>query len=260
MTRIFHSVRGSEESNPEQAVTEILVHEDGHVRRVTFNRPDRLNAFTSTSYSRLARILDESDAARDVSVVLLEGAGRGFSSGVDLASVGTEGSALGETFDDLIESLIRFSKPLLAAVHGVAIGFGATLLLHCDLVIVADSARLRLPFTALGTTPEAASSVLLPQIVGLQRAADLLLTSRWITGREAAQIGLAARCCPEGSLHSEARAIAHALTELPDAALATAKRLVRAGASSLTRDALGRERAEARALHDALGPMGYREH
>ena len=109
-------------------------------------------------------------------MVLLEGAGRGFSSGVDPASVGTEGSALGETFDDLIESLIRFSKPLVAAVHGVAIGFGATLLLHCDLVIVADSARLRLPFTALGTTPEAASNVLLPQIVGLQRAADLLLT------------------------------------------------------------------------------------
>jgi enoyl-CoA hydratase/carnithine racemase len=251
-------VHRAEGSNPEQPESEVLVQDAGRVRTVTLNRPERVNAFTATSYRRLARVLNEADGAGEVSVVLMEGAGGGFSSGVDLASASVEGEALGENFDHLIESLIRFSKPLLAAVHGAAVGFGTTLLLHCDLVLVADTARLRFPFTALGTTPEAASSVLLPQIVGLQRAADLLLTSRWITGSEAAQMGLAARCCPEASLHSEALATAQALTELPDAALATAKRLVRAGAAAVTRDALGRERAEAGALHDALGPMGYR--
>src|SRR6202020_2976724 len=138
------------------------------------------------------------------------------------AAVSSLDETLGEDFDHLINSLIKSSKPLLAAVHGAAVGFGATILLHCDLTLVAETVRLRLPFTALGTTPEAASSLLLPQIVGAQRAADLLLNARWISGREAAQMGLVARCCPEESLHSEALATAQALTALPDAALATA--------------------------------------
>jgi enoyl-CoA hydratase/carnithine racemase len=236
---------------------EIVVAGDGRVRILTLNRPDRINAFTASSYRRLARALDEADASSEVAVVLIEGAGRGFSGGVDLASVGADDDALSECFDDLLESLIRFTKPLLAAVHGAAVGFGATLLLHCDIVLVGDTARLRLPFTALGTTPEAASSALLPQLVGLQRASDLLLTSRWVTGTEAAQIGLAARCYPEETLHVEAMALAHALTELPDAALVTAKRLVRDGAADVVRAALSRESAAARSLHDQLGSMGH---
>ncbi len=230
--------------------------DDDRVRILTLNRPDRLNAFTASSYRRLAETLDEADADDRVSVVLLEGAGRGFSSGVDLAAVAEDGGALAELFDDLLESLLRFSKPLLAAVHGVAIGFGATVLLHCDLVLVADTARLRLPFSALGTAPEAASSALLPRIVGPQRAADLLLTSRWFTGADAAHMGLAARSYPEESLHAEARALAQSLSELPDAALATAKRLVRESMADVTREALSRERGAARSLHDQLGPLG----
>ena len=226
---------------------------------MTLNRPERVNAFTASSYRRLASALDEADAAADVSVVLLEGAGRGFSSGVDLAAVGSVDETLAENFDQLIKSLITFSKPLLAAVHGAAVGFGATILLHCDLTLVAETARLRLPFTALGTTPEAASSVLLPQIVGAQRAADLILTSRWISGREAAQMGLVARCCPGESLHSQALATAQGLTALPDEALATAKRLLKAGTAALVQDALSRERGEAALLHGSAGPMAYRD-
>ena len=235
---------------------EIRASDDGSVRILTLNRPDRINAFTAASYRHLAQALNDADADASVSVVLLEGAGQGFSSGVDLAAIGVDDLSLSECFDDLVASLIRFSKPLLAAVHGVAVGFGATILLHCDIVMVADTAKLRFPFTALGTTPEAASSVLLPLLVGTQRAADLLLTSRFITGTEAAQIGLAARCLPEASLHSEARALARELTEMPVAALATAKRLMRHGAADVTRQALDRERAAAIFLHDELGPMG----
>ncbi len=187
--RSLAGVRQPERPDANPADQEILVRDEGRVRVVTLNRPERVNAFTASSYRRLASALDEADAAADVSVVLLEGAGRGFSSGVDLAAVGSVDETLAENFDQLIKSLITFSKPLLAAVHGAAVGFGATILLHCDLTLVAETARLRLPFTALGTTPEAASSVLLPQIVGAQRAADLILTSRWISGREAAQNG-----------------------------------------------------------------------
>jgi len=235
---------------------EIMVSDEGRVRIVTLNRPDRINAFTASSYRSLARVLDDAETDADVSVVLMEGAGRGFSSGVDLASVGEDDVALSQCFDDLLDSLIRFSKPLLAAVHGVAVGFGATILLHCDIVMVADTARLRLPFTALGTTPEAASSALLPLLIGSQRAADLLLTSRWITGTEAARMGLAARSYPQESLHSEAHALARELTGLPDAALVTVKRLVKDGTADVARQALDRERAAANSLHDELGPMG----
>jgi enoyl-CoA hydratase/carnithine racemase len=251
-------MRQSQGLGPKRPEPEILVRDEGRVRIVTFNRPDRLNAFTASSYAGLASALDESDAATDVSVVLLEGAGRGFSSGVDLAAVTSPNGSLGENFDHLINSLIRFSKPLLAAVHGAAVGFGVTILLHCDLVLVAETARLRLPFTALGTTPEAASSVLLQQIIGAQRAADLILTSRWMSGREAAQMGLVARCCPEESLRSEALATAQALTALPDAALATAKRLLKAETAVAVQGALRRERSEASLLHQSLGPMQYR--
>ncbi len=90
------------------------------------------------------------------------------------------GRQLSQTFDVLIEALAAFGKPLVAAVHGPAVGFGATILLHCDIVLVADDTRMRFPFSSLSTAPEAASSALLPAIVGPQRAAELLFTSRWI--------------------------------------------------------------------------------
>ena len=236
---------------------EIRVSDEGRVRVVTLNRPDRINAFTASSYRSLARALDDADTNAGVSVVLMEGAGRGFSSGVDLASVGEDDVGLSECFDDLLDSLIRFSKPLLAAVHGVAVGFGATVLLHCDIVMVADTARLRLPFTALGTAPEAASSALLPLLVGSQRAADLLLTSRWITGTEAARIGLAARSYPQESLHSEAHALARELTGLPGrgAGHRQATGEGKARPTSPDRLSTGSEQP-ASSLRDELGPMG----
>ena len=137
--RSVAAMRRPEGPDAHPAEQEILVHDEGRVRIVTLNRPDRINAFTARSYRRLAGALDEADAATDVSVVLLQGAGRGFSSGVDLAVVGSLDESLGEDFDHLINSLIRFSKPLLAAVHGAAVGFGATILLHCDLTLVAET-------------------------------------------------------------------------------------------------------------------------
>ena len=124
---------------------EIRASDDGSVRILTLNRPDRINAFTAASYRHLARALNDADADASVSVVLLEGAGQGFSSGVDLAAIGVDDLSLSECFDDLVASLIRFSKPLLAAVHGVAVGFGATILLHCDIVMVADTGEIAVP-------------------------------------------------------------------------------------------------------------------
>lgn len=98
------------------------------------------------------------------------------------------------------------------------------MLLHCDIALVADDARLRLPFTSLGTTPEAGSSWLLPRAIGRQRVADLLLSSRWVVGREAVDLGLAARCVPPDALQDEARALAHEIAALKLPALISARR------------------------------------
>ncbi len=154
---------------------------------------------------------------------------------------------------------MALDKPLVAAVQGPAVGFGATLLLHCDLVLVANDARLRFPFTFLQTSPEAASSVLLPLLAGPQRAAELLFTSRWVDSAEAVDLGLALRRCPPDRLGAEAITLADAVAAQPPVAVAAAKRLLRSGRADAVRAALARERNEAHRLSEALGPMGPRD-
>jgi enoyl-CoA hydratase/carnithine racemase len=123
-------------------------------------------------------------------------------------------------------------------------------------VIVAADARLRLPFTALGTAPEAASSWLLPLVMGAQRAADLVLTSRWFSGTEAVRLGMAARSCDAAALPSEARALAQEIAALPREAVANAKVLLRQGWAQAARGAMDRELAAAHELRALLGPLG----
>jgi enoyl-CoA hydratase/carnithine racemase len=237
----------------------VLAEDVGAVRTLTFNRPTRLNAFTSASYRRLTTLLREAAGDADVRVVLLRGEGRAFSSGVDLEELsgGPHGShALRDSFDQLIDVLVDNPKPLIAAVHGPAVGFGATILLHCDLVLVADDARLRFPFTSLRTAPEAGSSALLPAAIGPQRAAELLYTSRWMGAAEAVDIGLALACYPREHLHDEARVLAERVAQQPAAAVESVKRLLRTGRAEMIRDASARERAEAQQLGISLGPFG----
>jgi enoyl-CoA hydratase/carnithine racemase len=237
----------------------VLAEDESAVRTLTFNRPTRLNAFTSASYRRLANLLLEAAGDPAINVVLLRGAGRAFSSGVDLeelSDVPEGGHALRDSFDHLIDVLVDLPVPLIAAVHGPAVGFGATILLHCDLVVLADDTRIRFPFTSLRTAPEAGSSALLPAAVGQQRAAELLFTSRWVGADEAVAIGLALACCPRDQLEAKALALATQVAQQPVAAVASVKRLLRAGRADAIRAASARERAEAGQLTVALGPLG----
>jgi enoyl-CoA hydratase/carnithine racemase len=238
----------------------VLASDDGPVRTLTLNRPTRLNAFTSASYQRLAQLLHGATESPDVLVVVLRGQGRAFCSGVDLEELEKERAEgvhrLGETFDALIKELLGFAKPLVAAVHGPAVGFGATILLHCDVVLVADDARLRFPFTSLSTAPEAGSSALLPAVVGPQRAAELFFTSRWIDAAEAVSYGLALSRCPRDHLDGEAGALAERIAQQPAAAVASAKRLLRANRMQMVSEASRRERAEAGWLGSKFGPPG----
>jgi enoyl-CoA hydratase/carnithine racemase len=226
----------------------LLVTDDGHVRTITFDRPERLNAFTSEAYGALADALRVADAADGVHAIVLAGAGRAFSSGVDLDALrGGDPESFGREFLRLLDALIDCATPVIAAVHGPAVGFGATMLLHCDVVVVARDARIRFPFTQLGTAPEAGSSVLLPAAIGAQRAAEILLTSRWVSGDEAAAIGLAAVAVPAEHVLQRALAIATTITEQRRTAVIATKRLLRASAAD-TRAAIARETDAARTL------------
>ncbi|SNQ51207.1 putative Enoyl-CoA hydratase/isomerase [Frankia canadensis] len=212
----------------------VLVHDDGGIRRITLNRPDRLNAFTVDSYRALGAAVAAADADDSVSVVLLTGAGRAFCAGADLVEIPRSDQTLvAETFRTMLLAVVGLSKPLVARVHGPAVGVGMTLLLHCDLVVVAESARLRAPFAEIGTAPETMSSVLLPRAVGPQRAAELLFTSRWISSAEAVEYGLALRRCADDELDGVVGELARTIAAFPPAVLASTKRLLRAGQAEL---------------------------
>lgn len=213
---------------------EILeVHDADRVRTLALNRPDALNAFNGALYTELAAALRRADEDPAVAVVLLTGRGRAFSAGTDLVEMaelvagpgGDAGSTTEEHgFNLLVDALIVFGKPLVAAVNGLGLGIGVTLLGFADLAFMAEGARLKCPFTSLGVAPEAASSFLIPRLVGHQNAAWVLLSSEWISAREAHEMGLVWRVCPREELLIEATAHATRLAALPVSSLRAVKK------------------------------------
>jgi enoyl-CoA hydratase/carnithine racemase len=219
----------------------VLEERDGAVLILTLNRPAQRNAFNRRMWH------DARDALRDaqddpaVHVVVVTGAGGAFSAGQDLGEM--TGGADGEDpgFGAFMDRLCIFDKPLLAAVNGVGVGIGLTLLLHCDVVYISEGARLRPPFVTLGVVPEAASSVLLPLTVGWQRAAELLFTADWIDAARAVELGLATRLCTPDELLPALRALAARIAAQPPEAVRHTKRLLLAGRSEQIRAARARE-------------------
>ena len=203
----------------------VRVEDRGAVRLLTLDRPAALNAFDSPLYRATAAALDAARAEDGVKVAVLTGAGRAFSAGQDLAEMArlAAGEDLDSGFPALLEALQAFDKPLVAAVNGVAVGIGFTLLPHCDLVLAAESARFRTPFAELGVPPEAASSYLFPARMGWQRAAEVLFTSPWLDAREAVAAGIALRVVPDGAVVDEALALAATVARAPLQALRAIK-------------------------------------
>jgi len=224
------------------------------VRTVTFDRPEALNAFNHQMYEEVRSALQEAQQRRDVAVVVLTGAGRAFCAGQDLAEMAEAGdrepagpsgaNRMPHGFAAFMDTLIGFEKPLVAAVNGVGVGLGVTMLGHCDLVLMADNARLRAPFASLGVAPEAGSSVLLVSMMGWQRAAWFFLSSEWMGAQEALQCGLAWRVCPAERLMEEASEVARAIARMPVASLTATKRLMLAARQEAVRAAREREDRE----------------
>lgn len=187
----------------------LLTHDADHVRTLTLDRPEVKNAFNQALYSALGAALSAALADDDVHAIVITGSHGAFSAGQDLKEMaalaeGThEGS--GDGFNSVLEPLEVATKPIIAAVNGVAVGIGMTMLLHCDLVLVAESARMRVPFSQLGVPPEAGSSALLAARVGWQAAAELLFTSKWVSSAEAVTLGIALRRVPDDQLAAAAQ-------------------------------------------------------
>lgn len=228
---------------------------DGAVAVITLNRPERKNAFTREQYDAFAAHLDDIAGRDDVRVAIVTGAGGSFSSGQDLkemaelatavagSSAPADPSGTGTGFTVLLDALQRFPKPLLAAVEGVAVGIGMTLLPYCDIVVVAESARMRVPFSELGVPPEAASSALLADLVGWQRAAEILLTSRWVSSDQAVEYGLALEKSADGHALEHALGIARTIAEKSAYSTTVIKQLMVAARGTRSQDARAREEA-----------------
>ncbi len=218
------------------------------VRVVAFNRPEVRNAFDTAMYQEVTAALCAADADQAVGAVVLTGRGSAFTAGQDLAEMaaiasGTAVEGAGQGFMGLLDCLIDLSVPLLAAVNGVAVGLGFTLLPHCNLVLVDAGARLRVPFAELGVPPEAASSVLFPALMGWQRAAQVLLTSDWVGARELVELGLALQVCDEGTVLDETVALAARIAAHPRAATRASASLLRAARRDAVLEANRREQA-----------------
>jgi enoyl-CoA hydratase/carnithine racemase len=229
------------------------------VRVIAFNRPEVRNAFDTAMYQEATAALRAADGDETVGAVVLTGRGTAFTSGQDLAEMaaiatGTAVEGAGQGFMGLLDCLIDLSVPLLAAVNGVAVGLGFTLLPHCNLVLVDAEARLRVPFAELGVPPEAASSLLFPALMGWQQAARVLLTSDWVRAPELVELGLALKVCDAGTVLDETVALAARIAAHPRGATRASSSLVRAARRDAVLEANRREQgAFASLLGSAVG-------
>jgi enoyl-CoA hydratase/carnithine racemase len=228
------------------AILEVV--DDARVRVLTLNRPEALNAFNDELYHAAGAALEEAAERADIACVVITGTGRAFSAGQDLAEMGrlsaearTDFGDAGPGFPRFLDTLAAFGKPVIAAVNGIGVGIGMTMLLHVDLAFIASTARLRAPFVPLGVVPEAAGSLLMPIVMGNQGAALKLYTGDWITADEAVEYGLALRAVEPDELMNVTIDLARRIAKMPVASLSATKRIVVAGRIDAVRAARARE-------------------
>jgi enoyl-CoA hydratase/carnithine racemase len=206
----------------------LLIDDTSRVRTLTLDRPEALNAFDEALYDATTEALLEAADDPGIAVVLLTGNGRAFSAGTDLLEM--HRMATDPTFErgkhgfvGLVDALATFPKPLVCAVNGIGLGIGATVLGFADLAFMSTTARLKCPFTSLGVAPEAASSYLLPRLIGRQNAAWMLLSAEWIDAQEALATGLVWKVCEPDDLLPTARRHAEVLAARPISSLKAVK-------------------------------------
>ncbi|RKG82790.1 enoyl-CoA hydratase [Corallococcus terminator] len=223
----------------------VLTQLDAGVLSVTFNRPEKKNAFTHAMYEAATAALLDADRRDDVRVVLLSGAGGAFTAGNDIGDF-VEHPPAGEdsAVFRYLRALASMAKPVLAAVEGAAVGIGTTMLLHCDYVVAGDKTRFCMPFVNLGLCAEGASSLLLPRAAGFALASELLLFGDPFDAGTALRAGIINKAVPEAQLKEVATERARALASRPAQALKVTKQLIRGPLREQVETTMKREGAE----------------
>jgi enoyl-CoA hydratase/carnithine racemase len=215
-------------------MTDILSHAEGGVLTVTLNRLERKNSITAAMYGAMADALATAEKDASIRVVLLQGHETVFSAGNDIGDFLNKPPAGQDSpVFRFLRGIATFPKPLLAAVCGPAVGVGTTMLLHCDLVYAGDNAAFSVPFVNLGLVPEAASSFLLPQMLGYHRGAEALMLGEPFMAEAALEVGLVNRVLPPTEANAYAQAQAKKLAAKPLSSLVETKRLMKKGQQQL---------------------------
>ena len=219
------------------------------VLTVTLNRVDKKNAFNNDQYDDLRDEFDKARENDEVVCMVITNAGGTFSAGQDLAVFSGGGgkserpatSKAPSGFPGYQDALLAFDKPLIIAVNGPAVGIGATTLLHADIIYVSESSRIRFPFVSLGIVPEAGSSVLLPMMVGPQKAAELLLSADWISADECVELGIAAAKYADDEVLAKAQERAAQIAGNAPSSLVETKRMLLDWRRDIVKSATERE-------------------
>lgn len=220
----------------------IVYHVNHGVFVLQINRPDKKNALTQTMYAALAQGIQAADQDSDIKAILIRGVEGCFTSGNDVndfvttRDLGTERPSV-----QFMKAIAGAHKPVIAAVDGMAIGIGTTMLFHCDLVYASEESFLQLPFTNLGLCPEAGSSLLLPQIAGHQRASELLLLGERFSAHKALGYGIVNEVLPSAGLMEHAMNKALHLARLPSDSVQTTKALIKRNQATPMNDTIQAE-------------------
>jgi len=209
---------------------DVRVENNKGILTITLARPDKKNALTDAMYGKLADTIESAEFDPSARVILIRGEGDMFTAGNDVGEFAAMATGVfkGERHvGRFVQAIAKSSRPLVAAVQGRAVGIGTTMLLHCDLVVLADNALLSTPFVNLALVPEAASSLLLPLRIGYARAYEMFALGEAVDAKSALAWGLANRVVPVEKLDAEARALASRLAKQPAGAISATKRLMR---------------------------------
>jgi enoyl-CoA hydratase/carnithine racemase len=222
--------------------TDILTHAERGVMTITLNRLERKNSITSAMYGAMADALSEAERNPEIRVAVLQGHETVFSAGNDIGDfLNRPPQGNDSPVFRFLRGIATFPKPLVAAVCGPAVGVGTTMLFHCDLVYAGDNAAFSMPFVNLGLCPEAASSLLVPRMMGYHRAAEALLLGEPFMAEAALEVGLVNRVVPPTEANGAAQLVAHKLAAKPLTSLIETKRLMKMGQQQLVADQMAEE-------------------
>ena len=225
-------------------MSDILLHSDAGVMTLTFNRLDKKNSITGDMYAALADGIEQARTDAGVRVVVIQGHETIFSAGNDIGDfLNQPPSGQDSPVFRFLRAIASIEKPVVAAVAGPAVGIGTTLLFHCDLVYAGDNAAFSMPFVNLGVCPEAASSLLVPQMMGYHRAAEALLLGEPFMAEAALEVGLVNRVVPPTEANALAQQQARRLAAKPLSSVMETKRLLKAAVTPAVIERMGEEGA-----------------